>query len=509
VSLPSTPPLQRLSENRGRDYSELDGGQGREVNFRPPRYRTADFGLLDPIVRVTVADITRVRPLVDVSQSGVAFESAPDLHLELGTTIDQLTVAFDDVEAYRGSARVSSIRREDGAVIVGASFVDSLMAIDDVLHLRDVKGWREQYPETFGLGACAWHVPGHERFKALVSELRLFLEDSQQHLGKLETALPWHVLHGESESPARAALVEKLREQFVPEVVRYTEQIDAAVRLASAEEAQALKEYSIRNLHEYFMQSPWMRRALHKPLGYPGDYVVMRYFYERPFEGTTLFAKAINLAGASCKGAKAVRSRKNMIKGRLRSLVDAEGSYRPLSILSIAAGPAQEVFELLSELSEVRFPIEVVLFDQDKEALNYAYSRLKPLVQKRFPGMVHITYVHDSIRHLLTDGTIFGNPFRFDVVFSCGLFDYLQFPTAVALCKNLAANVAAGGALYVGNVVPSNPSRWLMEHHLDWYLVARTHEETIEFGKRAVPDGRIQIIEEETGVNPFIEIIRD
>ena len=504
-----TTSIPRPSDNRGRDYSELDGAQGREVNFRPHRYRNADFGALEPTVRLTIGAITHTCRLVDVSQSGVAFESTPDLKPELAAVIDQVMVAFDNIDAYRGAVRVSSIRHEDDAVIVGASFVDSLMGIDDVLHLRDIKGWRNQHPHTFGLAACNWHLPGHERFKSLVSELRLFLADSQEQCRKLEAVLPWHVLHGEAESPARTALVEKLREQFVPEVVRYTEQIDAAVRLASAEQVQALKEFSIRNLHEHFMQAPWMRRALHKPLGYPGDYVIMRYFYEHSFAGETLFAKAVNLAGASTKGAQAVRSRKNMIKGRLRKLVGTEGSKRTLRILSIAAGPAQEVFELLSELDHVSSPLEIVLFDQDKEALNYAYSRLTPLAQRRFPDAVTITYVHDSIKHLLADPAIFANSGRFDVVFSCGLFDYLHFATAVAVCRNLAANVGPGGVLYVGNVVPSNPSRWLMEHHLDWYLIGRTHEQTLEFGRKAVPGGRMQIIEEETGVNPFIELYRD
>jgi len=459
-------------------------------------------------VRLAIGATTHSCRLVDVSQSGVAFESPRDLKLEPFAVLDQLIVAFDDLEAYRGAARVSSIRREDDIVIVGASFVDSLMGIDDVLHLRDIKGWREQHPYTFGLAACKWHVHGHERFKSLVSELRLFLEDSQEQFRKLEAVLPWHVLHGESESPARTALMEKLREQFVPEVVRYTEQIDAAVRTVSDEQAQALKEFSLRNLQEHLMQAPWMHRALHKPLGYPGDYVVMRYFYERPFEGTTLFAKAVNLAFSSCKGALAVRSRKNMIKGRLRTLVSAEGFRRTLRILSIAAGPAQEIFELLSELDHLSSPLEIVLFDQDKEALTYAYSRLKPLVQARFQDAVKITYVHDSIKHLLADPMIFAASGRFDVVFSCGLFDYLQFPTAVALCRNLAANLGPGGVLYVGNVVPGNPSRWLMEHHLDWYLVYRTPEQTLEFARTALPEGHFQILEEETGVNPFVEIVQ-
>jgi extracellular factor (EF) 3-hydroxypalmitic acid methyl ester biosynthesis protein len=510
-ALPHDEPLldQRQPENRGREYSDLDGGQGREVNFRPHRYRPSDFGPVDPVARLIIGGTTITCRLVDVSQNGVAFECPPGLTLELGTIIEQLVVSFDDLEAYRGAARVSSTRRQDDLTIVGAFFVDSLMSIADVLQLRDIKAWRSQEMHTLGLAECNWHVPGHEKFKALVSELRLFFEDSHEQLRELEALLPWHVAHGEGESVARTALVGRIRQQFVPDLVRYTEQIDAAIRSAPADQVQALKEFSIRNLHKYFMQAPWMHRARHKPLGYPGDYVVMRYFYERNFEGPTLFAKAINMAGAMCKAARAIPSRKNMIKGRLRKLIDTEGAKRSLRILSVAAGPAQEIFELLSEIDHVASPLEIVLFDQDEEALTFAYSRLKPIAESRFPRTVKITYLYDSIKHLLVDPTVFKTFGRFDAIFSCGLFDYLQFPTAVALCRNLATNLGPGSVAYIGNVVPSNPSRWVMEHHLDWYLVHRTHEQLLEFGKAAVPDARIRIIEEETGVNPFVEIFRE
>jgi hypothetical protein len=48
-----------------------------------------------------------------------------------------------------------------------------------------------------------------------------------------------------------------------------------------------------------------------------------------------------------------------------------------------------------------------------------------------------------------------------------------------------------------------------MEHHLDWYLIYRTREEMREIGHKAAPDAAsIQTLEEETGVNPFLQVIR-
>ena len=51
--------------------------------------------------------------LQDVSQSGVAIDWPETVRIELGTSLDEIVVRFDEYEAYRGEARVGSIRREN------------------------------------------------------------------------------------------------------------------------------------------------------------------------------------------------------------------------------------------------------------------------------------------------------------------------------------------------------------------------------------------------------------
>jgi extracellular factor (EF) 3-hydroxypalmitic acid methyl ester biosynthesis protein len=504
-----------------RAYADLDGGHGREVFFRPQRYQRNDLGPVRPVVRVTFgrANTHGTRGdgvqcdcvLHDVSQNGVAFAWPDNVPVELGSVLDELTVRFDEHEAYRGEARVSSVREVAGSLIVGASFTDSLMNIEDVLQLRDVKLWTVGGSNGLGLALPqqVWRVAGHEHFKALVAELRLFLEDAARRLTELEASLPWHVTHGPAGTPARDALVERIRAEFVPDVVRYSNAIDAAFRTAAPAEIPALKEYSTRYLHHFLMMCPWMHRALHKPLGYPGDYEVMKYAYELNFEGPTLFAKSLSMAFLETKAAQAVRSRKEFIKKQLSARIDTHGSNgRPLRILSIASGPAQEIYELLSERTALPAPIEIVFFDQDPGALSYAFSRLKPLVESKWSGFVKITYLYDSIKRLLRDQNIFASLDRSDVLVCCGLFDYLQLPTAVSLCRKFFDCLDAGGIAYIGNMVPTNPSRWFMELHLDWFLIYRAREEMLDFAARAAPDARIEILDEETGVNPFVVVTR-
>ena len=231
--------------------------------------------------------------------------------------------------------------------------------------------------------------------------------------------------------------------------------------------------------------------------------------YEDQFSGPTLFAKAVSLAGLWTRPGIAVRARKDLIKNRLSALIDEHAKTNtPVGILSIAAGPAQEVFELLQERQTMPVPVKIVLFDQDRGALTYAYARLKPLLD-RWAGTVSVIYLQDSIKRLLRDATIFRTFGAFDAVFACGLFDYLELPTAVTLARNLHANLMEGGKLYLGNMVPTQPNRWFMEQHLEWFLIYRTRAEMMDLARVAAPGARTEIVEEATGINPFIAIHKD
>ena len=499
-----TVPLHRI-----RNYEELEGAQGREVFFRPHRYRSADLLPLIASVAVQRKDKELVRcALVDISQNGAAFEWTQALDpIAHGELIAQLTVGFDDHVAYRGEVRVGSVREQAGVLVVGVSFMDQLIDIDEVLQLRTIRSWMGRDGRGLSVSERPWSVAGYSEFKAMIADLALYLEDAQEQMAEMESALSWNVVQGELRTPARQALVDRVKRDFAAEVVRKSDGIDQTLREVPAAHKKPLMEFSLRHVDKFLMQAPWMHRARHKPFGYPGDYEVMRFVYERDFEGPTLFAKAVGYGFLQTKAALAVKYRKDLIKSRLRAIIEARGrTTEPLRFLSIAAGPAQELFELLQEFGELPVPLEIVLFDQDKGALSYAYRRLKPLAESKFGDQVKILYLHESIKRLLRDADLFASFGQFDAIYSCGLFDYLQTNTAVVLTRSLFARLAPTGALVVGNMAPENPSRWFMETHLEWYLIHRTRAELTEIGQRGVPAAQVRVLEEEAGVNPFIEL---
>ena len=483
------------SLHRVRTYEELDGAQGREIFFRPHRHRAAD---LLPLRAQVVLGEGDVCALVDVSQNGAAFDWPRRLPVAVGDALTNVTVRFDEMEIYRGEARVSSVRETDGACVVGISFAAMLIAVDEVLNLRVIK--------DFARPAAAWRTPGQDSFKVMVAELALHLQDATRDLTRLEGELPWHVLHDEP-SVARTALIQTLRSGIALETLHAMEEMDRAIRSAPPAHLPALRDFSRRHLHDFLMQAPAAHRAYHKPFGYPGDYEVMRFLYERPFEGATLFGRAMSLAVDQTASARAVRYRKDLVKRRLQERLGR--AQKTLRVLAIASGPAQELCEILTGTAQLQAPLEVVLFDQDKAALAYAYRRLQPLIEARPAGEVKVIYLHESIKRLLRDRTLFDSFGVFDVVYCAGLFDYLRTSTAVQLSRDLYSRTAPGGELLVANMVPENPSRWYMENHLDWQLLYRTRAEMLELGASAAPDARLQILEEESGINPFIGFSRD
>ncbi|HZZ85480.1 MAG TPA: PilZ domain-containing protein [Anaeromyxobacteraceae bacterium] len=499
-------PAAAPGEPRIRTYEELDGAEGRGVFFRPQRFTAADFAPLRCAVAVSMGSKLRTCPVRDVSESGVAFAWPEGEPVHPGQRL-QLTLRFDAHEAFRGEGHVGSVREQDGLTVVGVSFQDFLLDVDELLDLRNVRAW-----SGGAAGGRAserpWRLEGGQRFKSLVSELRLFLEDAEEELGALERELPWHVLHG-PDHPARLALISRLRAGFVADAVQLTEEIDDAVReLPGGHLSPVAKEWSLRSGHRFLMQAPILHRARHKPFGYPGDYEVMNFIYDRSFEGATLFARAVSLAFTHTRAAQAVRYRKDLVKRQLSALLSRRaGSATPVRVLSIAAGPAQELCELLDETEELPASLEVVLFEQDKNALTHAWRRLQSRVEARFAGSVRLTFLHESIKRLLRDTELFAPFGRFDFIYSCGLYDYLAQRTAVVLTRHLAESAAAGAQVLVANMV-DHPTRWIMEHHLEWPLIYRTREELLEIGRRAVPAARLRLLEEESGANPFLELVR-
>src|SRR5207244_6942680 len=92
------------------------------------------------------------------------------------------------------------------------------------------------------------------------------------------------------------------------------EEIVSSVEIDLRPVHQSLAQRQLRSL---FLCSPFGYRAYSKPLGYAGDYEMVNMITRDPLEGSTLFAKAMNLWLLEQWPSKAHRNRITYLKERL------------------------------------------------------------------------------------------------------------------------------------------------------------------------------------------------
>jgi extracellular factor (EF) 3-hydroxypalmitic acid methyl ester biosynthesis protein len=220
-------------------------------------------------------------------------------------------------------------------------------------------------------------------------------------------------------------------------------------------------------LCELLHQDPFTQRAFSKPRGYAGDAVLMDFVYGReegwpPPEGTSALGRAIfeyTTRSAACEG---VRARRGFIADLLDRHI--QQAHRP-HVLAVAAGHLREAH--LCATVKRRKIGRYVAVDWDADSLKEI---------ERCYGRFGVETRAASIRQLLTQKIDLG---RFDVVYSTGLFDYLQQPTAQRLAWVMFQMLRPGGQLVVANFLPGISDLGYMESYMDWRLVYRSRLEMV------------------------------
>jgi len=280
-------------------------------------------------------------------------------------------------------------------------------------------------------------------------------------------------------------------------------------------------------------QAPFYWRIINKPNGYAGDAQMMAFIYRNQFEGKTPFGMFLHKHAVSTKACQAVRNRKLYLT---REIIKTNGG----SVLSLAAGPAQEIKELLDVYKEDTF--QFLALDHDMETLktydvsdrdprfkyalanafqiiagNYLTARPRRYVEKfchprkDFRGLrLALGPLKYEMKYLEKES--------FDLIYSSGLYDYIRTSPlddskgTVALTKNLFDLLKPGGSLVVGNFSHDNPRdlKFVMKYVYDWVLFYRGRQEMFEFA-RAIPEKEIEhveVIKESLGINQFLKIVK-
>jgi extracellular factor (EF) 3-hydroxypalmitic acid methyl ester biosynthesis protein len=134
--------------------------------------------------------------------------------------------------------------------------------------------------------------------------------------------------------------------------------------------------------------------------------------------------------------------------------------------------------------------------DYDKNAIEYSYNKVK---EKGFLSNIEF-HRENALK--------FRPSRQYDLIWSAGLFDYLDEKTFKMLLMRQLAFVKDGGELVVGNFSLNNPTRDYMECG-NWFLYHRTPDDLIKIASECdIPRDKIVVKSESLGVNLFLHISR-
>lgn len=212
-------------------------------------------------------------------------------------------------------------------------------------------------------------------------------------------------------------------------------------------------------------QDPLTERSFFKPRGYPGDPVLLDFYYGGPgvvrqLTEATDMGRNIYRFTSNTRVGRAFKRRRDI----LASLIDKVSlTTSGCRILTLDCGHLREA-EICTALRARRID-RFLAVDRDPESLRVVKEAYGPLGVE-----TAMSTVHDIVEDPKPLGT-------FDLIYSVGLFDYLHRGLAARVTDSLFRMTRPGGSLLVTNMVHGIRDVGYMEAFMDWRLEYRNAQE--------------------------------
>jgi len=253
-----------------------------------------------------------------------------------------------------------------------------------------------------------------------------------------------------------------------------------------------------RELIPYLLLTKNAARVYTKPRGYAGDYLTIEYMYEAQPGGVAPLGPLLDATMLQFPASLAVRNRRALLAEEIMGVVEASDG-ETTRIMSLACGPAREVFDVFERLPEPA-RLRATLIDFDLQALAHVAERRDKRGLQR-----SMVLTPENLIHLAIGRKSITVPPQ-DLVYSIGLIDYFPDELVVKLMSLVHSLLRPGGKVIFGNFHPSNTGKAFMDHVLEWRLVHRSEADmdrlyrTSAFGRECT-----NIRFEGQGVNLFAE----
>jgi extracellular factor (EF) 3-hydroxypalmitic acid methyl ester biosynthesis protein len=477
----------------------------RVQRMRARRLRVEDLKLGIVEVACTHAELGAVQGVAeDISMHGLSFvlrsSAQPSRALLVGDRLTDVRVTCDAGVLYEGQSLVRRLSAREEDLVIGLEL--DYVGLDLARLYRS--GARREFSRRWEAVVQRARYSGvSAEFKAWVAELGSMLVSAHTFLDAEERALASEDRRTRIEAEAEYLAV------LGPDMLHLIEHAkqDLGRLVSGFNDAEHLEHRAYCKLHlgRFLTQSPFVRRALEKPLGYAGDYEMMNMLYRDPAEGESLFARALNLCFTQEQAAQANKNRISYLGKLIRKAIAEHEGHR-IRIASLGCGPAREIEALLTQSPELGPRLDVALIDQEDRALAHCERAIAPLAGATG---AHLQFIRERLRALIGQQSLMQALGERELIYSAGLFDYLDGRLFTRVASTLFDTLVPGGLLAIGNVAAHNPSRWVMEYFAEWFLIHRSADQLLELVQPLRARARHASVDAEpSGVNLFLLLRR-
>jgi len=450
--------------------------------------------------------------LLRIKRYSVVFEVYnPYSILQLSEVLSDFRIMASRRLLYHGKAVVSNLLNTGIVLVCEAMLDEGWVEVDflaGVAGSSTPQGSPQDMAGQFSGFMNEWKSANkvQDPFKLVVADLSSMLSGVQHWLTGVDVGIRTTVTRrrDELENEIFSGIENRVVEEVLPSMERFEE----VAKEISEAEAAVHKSYVRRELHPIVLCSPFLYRTYTKPLGYAGDYEMVNMMLRNPYEGSSAFAKLLNFALLNTEPVVAHRNRIDYLVDKIRNECERRVSKGKTRIFNLACGPAVEIQRFLREYDESDLA-EIDLLDFNSETLEYTRERIQ---EARMAGgrETPVRYFQRSVHQLLRAATQGGEDefTGYDIVYCAGLFDYLSQRVCKRLVDLFCTMIRPGGIVIVTNVAASNPRKAWMEYVMEWNLIYRNEDEMNDLVPDGFPVSRIEVKEDSTGVNLFLEIER-
>ena len=289
-----------------------------------------------------------------------------------------------------------------------------------------------------------------------------------------------------SDEQERINFLKARRDETFKKLTEYFDQIWDIVKDFDRDRYVIHKDYYQRTLGVLLLDPIVTNRRIHqKPLGYPGDYIIMNYIYnyhgDKAYLGNSTYEKLINHYTCNLPVSCSNIARKDFLKNMITEVINDNKISHP-KIISIGCGSARELIELLNE-GRFNKPSLFSCLDLEIEALKYIQNAIEtiPFEKAQYSS---IRYIHKDLINIIRDRNLKDEIKGHNLIYLSGIYDYLTDRMAERLIKELYSLLAREGKLIVCNISSSKINskyRAYYEPLGEWCMVHRNEKEMLRW----------------------------